>query len=295
MHKKQFPFSFIFLFLIPVSSLFSQELDELTQVKTYLVIMEEDQKEYVGEITKSTADSIWIDVLGKINQLALSDIKDIEHYDYNGYFFQLDRNYTRHVLAPTAFGLKKGQVYYQNLLFTGNLFNAGISDQFSLAGGVSLFSIIEYELIWYVAPKVSFQVNPKFHVGGGVLAASDMDPQDFRIYDFIVVPFLNATYGSRDNNITFGFGSGVEGRSLENTVKAFMLGGNFRFSEKFILVSESTVGVKKTMFDDPKIYYIGAHVLRFLKRKNTVDIGFMMIRQDDEFSPLPYLGYVRFF
>lgn len=293
MNQLQLPILTLLLLFICWNLGYGQDVNPQHQEKKHLITLEQDKVEYVGVITKSTKDSVWINIEGEGKQFAQVDISSIELFDYNGRFNGVDRNYVRHILAPTAFNLKKGDVYYQNLLLIGNLFGVGVSDDFSITGGAVLPPITYDELFFYVAPKFSQQVNSNFSIGGGLIFAVDIDVFDFEIYELLLVPFLNGTIGSRDLNFTFGFGFGVEDDDLDNNVAAMMFGSTVRLSNYIVLVSENTFAQRYGI--STRNYYLGAHAIRFVKRKNTLDLGLLTFRFWDDFFPVPYLGYVRFF
>ena len=292
--------SFILLLQIfTTTALLGQDENSLVEEKMYLISMNENKLEYVGYIKNSTSDSLWVEVNGRTKSLSQENIRSIEHYDFHGRYFSLDRNFSRHVLAPTAMNLNKGQIYYQNLMLAGNLFSGGVTDHFSLAGGFIIPPIIDEDLFWYFAPKVSGDIAPNFHIGFGVIAAGIYELNRRSTDEVLIVPFANFTAGNRDRNVTFGIGYGLEGEELDSRILAGMLGVTFRFSEKFCFVSENTFAQNTTIFNERSyedLYYLGAQTIRFIKRKNTIDFGVMIISEGYiDLIPIPYLGYVRYF
>ena len=268
-------------------------VDTITKGDQFVFALHEQNEEFVGEIIKGTSDSIWLKVHGEVIGYNIHEIKSLNKHNYDGKYQFMDRNSSRHILAPTAMNLDKGEAYYQNLLLLGSAFSYGFDDDFSITGAVFLPAIINEELFLYFAPKVSRQVDPKVRIGGGIIAVADLDAQDFDIYELAIVPFANATLGDQDNNITFGLGYGFEDDDLENRVFAAMFGGAFRLGERFVFATENTFARVNDSFPDN--FYFGGHVLRIFKRKNTFEVGLLTLDLDDSLVPLPYFGYARAF
>ena len=97
---------------------------------------------------------------------------------------------TRYFFAPSAIPLKKGDKYYQNAYFLVNSIQAGLSDHFSIGGGV----VIPFAL--FITPKIGYQIGKNVHVGGGVLFATSL----IRDFNFGVgTVYGSFTYGNTEN------------------------------------------------------------------------------------------------
>lgn len=148
-------------------------------------------------------------------------------FDYVG-------NGTRMFLAPTARGLHQGEGEVQVIdIFLAGI-NYGITDNVSVG---LLVPIIPFYGVPFIAvtPKVSVPISDKFHVGAGVL------------YGFSTgldgggsagVGYGLATYGSADNNITFGLGYGLGSDGISGSPVG-VIGANVRVSRLFSLVNET--------------------------------------------------------
>jgi hypothetical protein len=141
-------------------------------------------------------------------------------------------NGTRVFFAPTARPLRRGEGYVQNIDIFLLGANYGITDNVSLGVLVPVLPGFGFS-VFALTPKVSFQVQDKLHVGGGVLYASD-----FRSGGG--VGYGVATYGSADNNITLGLGYGFASGDFSNS-PVVVVGGATRISRRISLLNETYI------------------------------------------------------
>lgn len=122
---------------------------------------------------------------------------------------------TRYFWSPNAYGLKKGEGYYQNLWVLWNQASVGITDNFSIGVGVIpifLFGGSEYTPLWIV-PKFSIPVvKDKFNLGAGIPAGTI----GFQSDGGFGIAYGIGTYGNRNNNVTVGLGYGYAGGEWAN-------------------------------------------------------------------------------
>ena len=206
----------IFLFLITIGinlqSGFAQEQEEkgpLYRIETT------DGNEFLGRITYQDEEQVRLmtETVGEIS-IARRNIKSMRRLEgtvgQDGGFWPENPQATRYFWAPNGYGLRKGEGYYQNLWVLFNQASAGITDNISIgAGMMPLFLFGGAPTPVWVTPKFSVPiVKDKFNVGGGVLAGTilgdfyDQGPLGFGI------AYGVTTFGSRDQNITFGLGYG---------------------------------------------------------------------------------------
>ena len=95
------------------------------------------------------------------------------------------------------------------------------------------------------------------------------------------------TVGQSETNLSLGLGYGIIGGELSD-YPAIMISGTHRISKNIALLSENYV-IRDS-------FYFGIHGIRILSRKNSFDIGAIVIPEIGEWIPaLPYVGYVRVF
>lgn len=149
--------------------------------------------------------------------------------------FASNPNATRYFFAPSAITLEKGAGYYQNAYLLSNSVNFGLTDRFTLGGGVII------PLLFYITPKISVKVSKNLYLAGGCIAGTTIIP------DAIIsggIPFGLVTYGNEENNVTVGVGYGLlwnEGKFNQTNYPITTLNGMVRISNRIQLVSENWV------------------------------------------------------
>lgn len=148
----------------------------------------------------------------------------------------------RYFAAPSAFNLKKGQVYYQNTLILGNQVNVGITDKISAEGGFLAFqdSGLNGRLSSWARVKVNVPLDAKkFRLGVGAFYASLLQESPIGFGNFFTNDGVNiytvGTYGSSYNQVSLGLSYGVWNGEWENAPVA-NLSGQFkiRYSTSFL-------------------------------------------------------------
>ena len=170
-----------------------------------------DGNAYIGRIIYEDNDRLLLktDKLGelalrkmdirKINQVSIDKIK-------KGIYWFENPQSTRYFWTPNGYGLKKGEGYYQNIWVLFNQFSIGITDNFSVGGGlIPLFLFRAGSTPVWITPKVSIPIRKdKLNIGVGGLFAEVLGESET---GFGIVYGLT-TFGSRDQNITLGLGYG---------------------------------------------------------------------------------------
>jgi len=158
-------------------------------------------------------------------------------------------NGTRYFFGPSAIPMGKG--YYQNVYLLMNSMNYGLSDHFSIGGGMVI------PLLFFITPKVSVAVAKNVYLGVGFLAGTTIIP------DAIIsggIPYGLVTVGNTENNLTLGVGYGMlwaDGEYLRTRYPIFTVSGMKRLSNRFQLVSESwVVPYQATRYNYDSISYV---------------------------------------
>jgi hypothetical protein len=195
-----------------------------------------------------------------------------------------DPNPSRLMFAPTARPLRAGQGYFSDhqLLFPGVAL--GITDHLSLAGGVSVlpgFGLADQ--IFYVAPKLGFQLSEKVAVAAGGFYGA-VGPDDF---GDLGAGYAVATVGPPGRSLTAGLGVGKELDTFAHAAPILLLGGDLRVARHVSLVGEGWIflsGVRASQ--QPLILGV-----RFFNQRLSADVGFLVVRELlDEGLPIPWLS-----
>jgi hypothetical protein len=150
-------------------------------------------------------------------------------------------NGNRLFFAPTARGLRKGEGTLQDVDVYLVGVNYGITDNFSLGGYVSVMPFLSpNEQFLVLTPKFSFPLSEKVHVGAGLLYVRVPNFDSNGGGTGAGIGYGAITYGSADNNLTFGLGYGfVEGNIGSTPI--LQIGGQTRVSRRISLISENYI------------------------------------------------------
>jgi hypothetical protein len=178
-------------------------------------------------------------------------------------------NATRYLFAPSSFNLRKGEGYYQNAYIGINTVNYGITDNFTIGGGIELFSTLSGNPSLMLTPKVNFPISEKFNVGAGALLIN-IGGLSTRTTAGIL--FGTATVGDRETNATVGGGWGFV-KQTNNTngsgTPVFTVCGMTRLAPRWALVSENWIVTAK----DVQFGIISAGA-RYMRESFTIDFAF---------------------
>jgi len=287
MNKLLYKTLIICLLTFSFNNLFSQtETDSLKQ-EQIVVIKMKNGDEYKGTTSKRDGEIIVLKTVnGEINLIA-SKVSAIEDYDYEGKFEFANSHDTRYFFGPSGIPIKKGKGYYQNILVTTNFFNYGVTKNISIGGGFEFITAVTGSPIWFLTPKVGFVVSDNIHVGGGFIMAG-FSGLGFNISDgTATLGYGVFTLGESETNLSIGAGYGLLEGELSD-YPAIMISGTHRITKSIALLSENYV--------IPNSFYFGIHGIRILSKKNSFDIGAIVIPEiGNEIPALPYVGYVRVF
>jgi small nuclear ribonucleoprotein (snRNP)-like protein len=271
----------ISLLTFSFNNVFSQtETDSIKQEQIVIIKMKNGD-EYKGTISKRDSETIVLKTVNGEISLIASNVSAIENYDYTGKFEFANPHDTRYFFGPSGIPIKKGKGYYQNILVTTNFFNYGITNNISIGGGFEFISTVSGSPIWFLTPKVGFDISENIHVGAGFIMAG------FAAEGTATLGYGVFTLGQSETNLSIGAGYGLLDGELSD-YPAIMISGTHRISKSIALLSENYV--------IPTSFYFGIHGIRILSKKNSFDIGAIVIPDIADFIPaLPYVGYVRIF
>lgn len=276
----------IALLTFSYNTLFSQlEKDTLKQEQNVIIKMNNGDK-YEGTIISRDSETIVLKTInGEINLIA-SNVSSFVNSNKKHQF--ANPHVSRYFFSPSGVPIKKGTGYYRNILFTTNYVNYGITEKLSLGGGFEFISTVIGAPIWYLTPKLGFNVSENIHAAGGLFIAGIGISAGALGYGVLTV-------GKTDSNFSIGTGYGFfGGDALDYPV--FMLSGTHRISNSLALITENYfLSIKSE-----EIIYLGIHGIRILfSEKDSVDIGvvFRTISENDIslLRIFPYLGYARMF
>ena len=261
------------------NNVFSQT-DTLKQDQMVITKMKNGD-DYKGVLLKQGDGRILLKTVNGEMNLIASNIHSLENYDYVGKFEFANPHDTRYFFGPTGIPIKKGKGYYQNILVTTNFVNYGVTKNISIGGGFEFISTVLGSPIWFFTPKVGFDLSENIHVGGGFIMAGFADEGT------ATLGYGVFTLGQSETNLSIGAGYGLIDQELSD-YPVIMISGTHRISKSIALLSENYV--------IPDSFYFGIHGIRIISKKNSFDVGAIIIPEIASVIPaLPYVGYVRVF
>ncbi|OUU01308.1 MAG: hypothetical protein CBB92_03435 [Flammeovirgaceae bacterium TMED32] len=267
------------LLIYSFNNVFSQT-DTLKQDQMVIIKMKNGD-DYKGVLLKQGDGRILLKTVNGEMNLIASNIHSLENYDYEGRFEFANPHDTRYFFGPTGIPIKKGKGYYQNILVTTNFVNYGVTKNISIGGGLEFISTVLGSPIWFLTPKVGFDLSENIHLGGGFIMAGFADEGT------ATLGYGVFTLGQSETNLSIGAGYGLIDQELSD-YPVMMISGTHRISKSIALLSENYV--------IPNSFYFGIHGIRILSKKNSFDIGAIVIPEIGSVIPaLPYVGYVRVF
>ena len=193
-----------------------------------------------------------------------------------------DPNYSRLLFAPTARPLARGEGTFSDyeLVFPGVAF--GLTDNVSIAGGVSVIPGLGLrEQVYYVAPKIGWNIGDKAAVAIGGFAATIGDEHR----DSLGIGYLMGTFGGRDRSVSVGLGA-LRATGAASTTPLLMLGGNVTVSRHVALVGETWLALDEGFGAAEQPIGVG---VRFFGERLSADVGVVVIGALlDEGFPAPW-------
>ncbi|MBK8443437.1 MAG: hypothetical protein IPL35_08480 [Sphingobacteriales bacterium] len=292
--KIQQLFALIICLLIECCFVSIKAQDTSTLRDSVTVVMMKDGSVYQGKIVSEKEDKIQLQTkTAGILDLLRSDIKTIEKrvLSKTGQVWFPNPNYTRYFFGPTAFCLQKGESYYQNTYLIINTFNYGITNYFTIGGGIELISLINGEPIFMLNPKLGFPLGGKWAAGGGVLYINSKifsSERDFEL-NGLGIGYGLLTYGSHEHNMSLGVGYGWVNDEIANQ-PILTVSGMTRVSKRLGLVSENWF-----LPIEGSLKGLWGYGGRIMGENLTVDLGFIYNREvaNDIFKiGFPYIDLV---
>lgn len=251
-----------------------------------------DGNEFIGYITFEDSHKIGLKTqnFGEIT-IQRNNIKSMtkveQHALVEGEYWFENPQSTRYFWSPNAYGLRRGEGYYQNVWILFNQVAYGISDNISIGAGiVPLFLFAGAATPIWLTPRVSIPVvKDKFNVGGGALIGTVLGEEDT---GFGVV-YGSATFGSRDKNFNVGLGWGYTGESGLADSPTITMSGMIRTGARGYFLTENYL----INAGDETLVLMSVGGRRIIK-KVSLDFGLFVpfYSEMDTFVAVPWLGVV---
>ena len=275
---------FFLILIFTFYEAYSQEGNETALVR----IETNDGNEYTGKIVRQDSARIFLatETLGEI-AIRKSNIKSQEKLRIeqikDGEIWFANPQATRYFWSPNGYGLNKGEGYYQNIWVMWNQFAYGLTDNLSIGGAVvPLFLFGGAPTPVFGTAKISFPIEKeKINLAAGVIAGTVLGESET---GFGILYGLS-TFGSRDNNLSFGLGYGFGGGEWASA-PIINLNGMFRLAGRWYFLTENYyINIDEENF---AMVSLGA---RWIIKKAALDFGFVIpVAEDAGFIGIPWLG-----
>jgi hypothetical protein len=276
MKKETFLIIVGLVFLIIGYPVLSQEKVSETQSKKYVVALK-DGSSLQGIIVSESATEIVIatENMGTItvsrDKIKSINLLDNSNYKKGKYWFP-NPDYSRYFIGP-GIQLKKGEGYYQNVDLALNTVSYGLTNFFSIGGGIELYSTLSGHPVFIVMPKLGFKVAKSLWLGGGVFYVNAVEG----LGDFggAGIGYVSATVGNVNSNVSVGAGWGYFDTNWADK-PVITVSGMTRVSRSIGLVTENWFLPNYSVF---------SYGVRFMGEKIAVDIG--LINSKDIIKTFP--------
>lgn len=256
---------------------------KFSDTSAMLLVKTADGYQFIGKFREVRSDTLYIFTadLGKVH-ISNARIKKIQQLEYTsvkkGKYWFPNPLPGRYFFAPSAFTLSPGEGYYQNTMVALNSFNVGVTNWFSVGGGIEFFSTVatltmgDFKPTFFITPKIGFKVARNFRLGAGVLYAQIVGDQ-YKLGTFYGI----ATYGNSDYNLSLGVGWGyslAQRGSWEWQKNPLITAcGTARLARKLAFVTENWFlpGVGK----NGGYYPVFSYGLRFMGESISTDLAFI--------------------
>jgi len=231
------------------------------------------------------------DNVGEIS-ITINNIKDFAIGD-RGFTFQGETfdHASRYLFAPSAIPLRRGEGYYQNIMVLMNGAHVGITDRFSVGGGVMI------PFGFFGTVKYGIQLDKNVHVAVGGIGVTTL----FGIGVGMGCGFGSVTVGNRYTNIslTGGYGGVASGSGWEVTKRPIAnVSGMVRLAPSVSLVTENwfipTVNYNSWNGTTTESYYpLYSLGFRLGAGHSSFDVAALSIGSyaEGEAIVIPYLAY----
>lgn len=253
-------------------------------------IITEDGNEFNGTIITRSAEEITLqtEALGTIT-IQVSNISKMTAVDpadiHDGEVWLDNPQESRYFWAPSSYGLRKGEGYYQNVWILFNHVAVGITDNISIGAGiVPLFLFAGGSTPVWITPKFSIPiVQDKFNLGGGALLGAVLGEGGSGAFGVV---YGTSTFGGRDKNATLGLGYGFADGEWSSR-PTITLSGMFRTGKRgYFLTENYFLGSTDVM-----LISLGGRVVW---QKISLDYGAILPfgTDVDTFVIIPWVGFV---
>jgi hypothetical protein len=238
--------------------------------------------------------------------LAPKDIIRIKKVGNNqikyGKYYRENLHRHRYFLCPSAYTLKKGQVYFQNSFLLINQIGIGLTDFFMVnVGTIPSKTLFDgnYNLYWgTIRLSLPLPENlPRVSIGLMTINHPTSSSQTgfANQLKIMLLPMVQVTFGSRENSFSIGLLRNISSNGIDQ-ITMLNGAGRYRISPKVYLINETYIAWEGG-YDKSRAIFSTTGI-RLQGRSVGFDLGLGLSRTLDQGSisenegifPYPYLG-----
>lgn len=256
----------------------------------YAIVRMIDGNEFVGAILSKNTETLVLHTenFGDITlrNALIRSIRLLENSADANLGAWLPSAYTdRYFASQNAYGLRKGEGFYENSWLFFNQVSYGLTDQFSMRLGLAPLILVDGPLPLWLEPKIAIPLRrERLNLAIGGFVGYGFNGNDNGSGSFGAL-YSQFTLGSRDANVTAGLGLGFAGGNWSRS-PVVSLSGLLRTGRKYAFVSENY------WFQvDEESTALLSFGCRFMGRYIAIDGALVFFVVPDEgVYPLPWLG-----
>ena len=249
-----------------------------------------DGSRLVGRIVAVSADSVHLQLRSGLVTVARGEIVELRQITaanfHNGEYWADNSNPTRLLFSATAYPLARGEGYYWNAWLVMHGFAVGVSDRFTIGGGLLLYPGMDFsKTLYFLTPKITLTRGSGPQVAVGALAGFFPGIGLSGNGASLGILYGVSSFGTRESNLSVGLGWGYVDTDIAHK-PVLMVGGQTRVARRLALVSENWF-----VSDGDRYAGILSYGFRILGDKLSVDLAFLNSAQDPIVPGIPWLGF----
>ena len=241
-----------------------------------------DGSQLVGTLERAQTDTLTITTAGglliAVPDSKIMDIANLYGEIVEGKYYRIDPNTSRLFFAPTGRGIKSGQGYFADYFIFFPTLAFGVTDFFTISGGMSLLPGAESQLLHF-APKLSFELSPNMDLGTGLLYLGIPGEDD------LTLAYAVTTYGDARRGVTVGIGAPF---GTEDAGFILLVGGEIQISNGAKLLTENWI------FTRSEMTLLSSTGVRFFGERLAVDLGLVTSEEAFGEGGFPFFPWVDF-
>lgn len=194
-------------------------------------------------------------------------------YDYESLYWPENLSY-----SMTAFAYPKHSNEYRNISILYNVFDAGLTDNFSIGGGIVI------PFLFLVRSKLAFSLGEKFHLGAGVNNFIGINADTEGVVSHV---FGIGTLGSPRQYLNITAGVAHQWGFPEDSPFIVTVGGGFSFAPNWKVYGDVGIAPGEEGI-------IPTIMVSWFKTRNRLEFGVLGVA-DGFISAIPMIGYAHRF